>query len=421
MQMSVTGVGTLTAAKRAESVQQIEKLAASNLLHGSESLCKLLRYLAVQALDHPGVPLKEYQIAVDVFGRPSDFDPRQDSTVRVQAGRLRAKLAEYYATAGPEDSIIVELPRGSYTLSLHQRPPATPPDSDLERIAAEPLRRPPYGWLAAVAVLGVLLAAAITTLGIVLVRSGPASAAVGATPQDIAALRSFWKFFLDRTDEPWVVFSNAEFVGRPETGMRYFDPARDFKSDVLDHYTGVGEVLGIHELDHVFALLNHGLRVKRGRLLSLDDAKQNDLIFIGSPSENLPLREIPSTQEFIFKRDDTPVRKGDLVILSAHPKDEEPQMFYATQGLPLVDDYAIVALVPSLSPTRWALILAGTTTIGTQAAVEFVCRARNVEDLLSRLTGSKTGRLVPFEAVLRVKISSGVPVHTELAAVRSSR
>ncbi len=90
----------------------------SHTLHGSESLCKLLRYLADQALKHPGVALKEYQIATEVFGRPADFDPHLDSLVRVQAGRLRSKLFEYYASEGAEDPIIVELRKGAYTLGF---------------------------------------------------------------------------------------------------------------------------------------------------------------------------------------------------------------------------------------------------------------------------------------------------------------
>ena len=46
---------------------QIEKLLGSHALHGSESLCKLLRYLADHALEHPGASPKEYQIATEVF------------------------------------------------------------------------------------------------------------------------------------------------------------------------------------------------------------------------------------------------------------------------------------------------------------------------------------------------------------------
>src|SRR5256885_11050361 len=104
-------------------VSQVDRLVNSHVLHGSESLCKLLRYLAKHALDHPGTPIKEYQIATEVFGRSADFDPQLDSMVRVQAGRLRVKLAEYYNSDGAEDSIIVELPRGTYVLSFHRRAP----------------------------------------------------------------------------------------------------------------------------------------------------------------------------------------------------------------------------------------------------------------------------------------------------------
>ena len=97
-----------------------------------------------------------------------------------------------------------------------------------------------------------------------------------------------------------MIFSNGAFVGRPETGMRYFDPARDSAKEILEHYTGVGEVLAIHALDHTFGLLHRQIRVKRGSLLSLDDVKSTTRIFVGSPAENLTLREIPSTQDFVF-------------------------------------------------------------------------------------------------------------------------
>src|SRR5713226_5476726 len=109
-------------AGNAQNLAQIEKLLSSHSLHGSESLCKLLRYLANQSLDHPGTSPKEYQIATEVFGRPKDFDPHLDSTVRVQAGRLRSKLAEYYASEGPDDQILVDIPRGTYALAFHERP-----------------------------------------------------------------------------------------------------------------------------------------------------------------------------------------------------------------------------------------------------------------------------------------------------------
>jgi hypothetical protein len=93
--------------------------------------------------------------------------------------------------------------------------------------------------------------------------------------------------------------SSAAFVGRPETGMRYYTQ-RAGKSTVYDHYTGVGEVLAVHALDDAFSTLGRRVLVKRGSLFTLDDVTNYNLIFVGSPSENLSLRDIPGTEEFFF-------------------------------------------------------------------------------------------------------------------------
>jgi hypothetical protein len=52
------------------------------------------------------------------LGGQNDFDPHVDATVRVQAGRLRGKLAEYYASEGAEDQLLVDFPRGTYALAF---------------------------------------------------------------------------------------------------------------------------------------------------------------------------------------------------------------------------------------------------------------------------------------------------------------
>ena len=409
--------------EREQFLGQIERLVSSHALHGSESLCKLLRYLAKHAVEHPGSTLKEYQIATEVFGRPSNFDPQLDSTVRVQAGRLRVKLAEYYASNGAEDTIVVELPKGAYALSFHHRGAPVGrthgPRREIERDEGFE-RSGSRRWMIAAGALAVLLACAVAAIVVLLVARNTAEVgAAGHEDTAPAAFHVFWKRFVSGPEEPWVIFSNAAFIGRPETGMRYYEAAHDSRNAILDHYTGVGEVLAIHELDHVFGLLHHRIRVKRGSLFSLDDAKNNNLIFIGSPSENLTLLEIPGTQEFVFQRVVSGRRKGDLEIVNVHPQPDEPKQFLATpSGEPLTEDYAVVALIRGLNPAQSVLILAGTTTIGTQAAVEYVCRQDSIEKLLLRLSVSDTGELKPYEAVLQVKVTRGVPVETQLVALR---
>ena len=416
--------------ERALIQAQIERLANSPVLHGSESLCKLLRYVAKHALDHPGAPLKEYQIATEVFGRQDSFDPQLDSMVRVQAGRLRAKLAEYYGGDGAaDDPVFVELPKGTYVLAFHPRAAGSKNHSALNQedqggreVHSARLQQIPRRWAIAVGVLAVLLAATLTVMAALLFprKVGETSANVNRAGIP-AAFPTFWKGFLTGTEEPWVIFSNARFAGRPDVGMRYYVASRDAGEPILDHYTGVGEVLAVHELDRVFALLHQEIRVKRGSLFSLDDAKNNDLIFIGSPSENLTLLDIPSTQEFTFRQIPSGTRRGNTEIINVHPRAGEPKEYMASPNTePLTEDYAVVALVRGINEGRAELILAGTTTLGTQAAVEYVSRQQSLEELLLRLSVSKSGDLKPFEAVLHVKIVRGVPVQTELVALRKS-
>jgi hypothetical protein len=409
---------------------QIEKLANSSVLHGSESLCKLLRYVAKHALDHPGAPLKEYQIATEVFGRQDDFDPQVDSMVRVQAGRLRTKLAEYYnGDSAVDDPVLVELPKGTYVLAFHPRTPgsknhtAANQDGPLGREETPAKSQQiPRRWAIAVGVLAILLAAALTVMAALLFPRKVGESTANINRAGIpAAFPTFWKGFLTGTEEPWVIFSNARFAGRPDVGMRYYVPSRDAGEPILDHYTGVGEVLAVHELDRVFALLHQEIRVKRGSLFSLDDAKNNDLIFIGSPSENLTLLDIPGTQEFTFRQIPSGTRRGNTEIINVHPRAGEPREYMASPNTePLTEDYAVVALVRGINEGRAELILAGTTTLGTQAAVEYVSRQQSLEELLLRLSVSKSGDLQPFEAVLHVKIVRGVPVQTELVALRKT-
>ena len=80
-------------------------------------------FVAESTLEGRVAEVKELVIGLEVFGRRSaSYDPGADPIVRVQAGRLRAKLAEYYEREGVEDSLLIELPRGRYVPSFRMRP-----------------------------------------------------------------------------------------------------------------------------------------------------------------------------------------------------------------------------------------------------------------------------------------------------------
>ena len=89
-----------------------------------------------------------------------------------------------------------------------------------------------------------------------------------------------------------------------------------------------------------------------------------------------------------------------------HPQPGEPKEFLVNPSHEVTtEDYAVIALVRGLNPGQSVLILAGNTTMGTQAAVEYVCHLNSVEALLPLLSVSENGHLKPFEAVIRVKVT----------------
>src|SRR5579864_1613734 len=199
--MGVTGP---TVVEREQYSAAVDRIAKSQVLHGSESLRKLLRYLAEHSLQNPGVPIKEYQIATEVFGRPADFDPHSDSAIRVQAGRLRVKLADYYATEGNADPIIVELPKGSYTLAFRQRPLGP---KAMESVAPEQptqARRKSLllNWATSVIALSILLAAGVAALVVRFESKGHATTATVGNQTVPPSIQTFWKAFVTGPAEP---------------------------------------------------------------------------------------------------------------------------------------------------------------------------------------------------------------------------
>lgn len=114
---------------------QVERITASEVFRRAERQCRFLRYVVEHNLAGTTDRLKGYTIGLDVFDRDADFDPNLDSIVRVEAGRLRTKLRDYYQDAGRDDPIMVDLPRGAYAPAITLREER---EAALEERAARP-------------------------------------------------------------------------------------------------------------------------------------------------------------------------------------------------------------------------------------------------------------------------------------------
>src|SRR3979411_1987072 len=106
---------------------ELERVLASKGFAHNERLSRFLRLVVERHLEGRDSELKESLIGVEVFGRRPDYDPKQDSIVRTEAARLRTRLAEYYATEGSRNSLVIDVPKGGYTpvfRSAQSRAPA---------------------------------------------------------------------------------------------------------------------------------------------------------------------------------------------------------------------------------------------------------------------------------------------------------
>jgi hypothetical protein len=93
---------------------ELDRVVVSLGFSKSPQLASFLRFVVEEVLAGNGNRIKAYSIATAALGREANFEPQNDSIVRVEAGRLRLTLEHYYANGGHDDPIVIELPRGHY-------------------------------------------------------------------------------------------------------------------------------------------------------------------------------------------------------------------------------------------------------------------------------------------------------------------
>ena len=119
--------------------EQLGRILAGPEFCDAERMARFLRFVVGETLSGRVALLKEAVIGMAVFDRPPGYDPRLDPIVRVEARRLRAKLAKYYSGPGSQDNLIIELPTGAYVPAFRQRTGVSPVRVKV-RIAVMPFR-----------------------------------------------------------------------------------------------------------------------------------------------------------------------------------------------------------------------------------------------------------------------------------------
>lgn len=144
---------------------QLDRMLAHSLFSGADRRARLLRFLIEQTLAGQAEALKESVLAVEVFDRPAAHDPKIDSLVRVEMGRLRSRLIEYYAQAGSSDPVRIEIPRGSYAPVFHLTEPVLQQLEDAAPAPSLPPTRAPRFVIASAVIAALCAISALVWYG----------------------------------------------------------------------------------------------------------------------------------------------------------------------------------------------------------------------------------------------------------------
>ena len=98
-----------TEAEVASIRAQLRKILGSDLFTPGQRQSRFLNYIVEKTLSRQADQLNQFAVAMEVFDRDESFNPSIDAIVRVEAGRLRSKLTEYYAGMGKNDPILIAL------------------------------------------------------------------------------------------------------------------------------------------------------------------------------------------------------------------------------------------------------------------------------------------------------------------------
>lgn len=404
----------------------LKRIVASKQFRSSPRLVELFSYIADASLRDAPEDVTEQQIGQNIFGRKAGYNCSEDSIVRSEVRQLRLKLNVFFAEEGATEESIIEIPKGRYLLEFRPRASRqgqeralkadtvvesrfndheSETDSAHRSVGAKtwtPDSTHRVLWVALI-VMGL----AVSVLAFKRHSGDPGGNA-----------EVLWEPFLSG-NQPIVVYSNAMLRGTSQGGIQDVSDvpsessAIDSSSTRLDDsYTGVGEVAAVHALDRVFAQRGMDFRLRRSLLLSWEEARDNNIIVIGSTAQNKAMKSLPTTKDFTFGNPKDGIPYWGIVNHNAKPN--EKPFYTGGDHAPQIEDFAIIALLQGPTERHWILLLGGLGTHGTQAAAEFAMSEKGAGRLQELL--GPAGRPHPFEAVLHFNMVGEVPIDPEIVA-----
>lgn len=416
-----------------EKRELVVRVAESAAFQKSPRLRAFLLYVAECTLENRPEDAREQQIAQHVFHRKPGYNPGQDNIVRVEARSLRKRLETYFATEGKNEPIVLSMPKGSYALSFDPRCQepvefAEPAQAPLPEppAAAAPVQRAPRSWRSHV------LTAMVGVLACLVVVQWYAARGVKARQSPSAPRTLPFSALMSDPLDTYIVTSDASLVLiqeliRRQLSLDDYIKRRYPESDKPDstgldllrllrgrQYTNAAEVALAGRIMQL-SPPSHRVFLRYSRDMQVADFKNRNVVLLGSPLGNPWTQLLGGSLTFQFEMDER--QRGKIRNRAPRPGE---QLVYSmtTPAGETGHSYGVIAFLPNVTGAGSALLIAGTSGEGTQAAGEFILDEARAVKTLKAIGIDPTGPPRYFEILIKVDAVAGNPSRSTVLAER---
>lgn len=384
-------------ADRKAILDQLERLLASPVFRTSRRLSSFLRYIVEETLANGGGNLKERTIGVNVFGRAPDYDTSGEPVVRVSAGDLRKRIAQYYHEPGRDNELRIDLPIGSYHPVFHlpaaafatltaasAMAPFAAPDTTTRETAVAVELDPEPRPAVSIAPMAQRNLRSLRFYGLAVLAALLGGAAIiSAIKMPGNAYDQFWKPVVDS----------------PGPVLVYVGARQDDDRMVFEDAVALGELSGmLRARDRAF------------RILKPSDAtpevlKQGPSLLIGGFT-NAVARRLTQQLRFTFATDDAGPPFTGYIQDRQNLNRRDWSVPKGPLGTPpTFTDYAIVTRVIDPVTDKIAVVSAGIRKYGTLEAAEFLSHPEQIEAITRGAPWD--WRKKDMQAVLAIDVKDG--------------
>ena len=419
---------------RSELLQQLDRIVCSKHFRNSKRYPPFLRFVVEQTLAGKTEELKERTLGVDVFARRSDYDTNADPIVRVTAGEIRKRIAQYYQEPGHENELRIDLPLGSYVPLFLPPAHAThnvehdhlhnhfhdhlhdPIEDHLNQTGVLIATTPGHGHevvepntarsisLADRRVKRIFLFALLPVLVIAACWTG----ILLRNHSRDKGINYFWRPVITSGNPALIVIGvhTLDSTGQDMPVNTHASSGEDENESMLtsmirSDMVPVSDIVSYSKVTDLLTRRNSVYRTKGSADTKIEDLRQGPVILIGG-LDNVWTMRLASSLRYTFFAS----TKLESEIRDSRDSSRVWKFNNMQPATGNTRDYAIVASYFDPTIEQHVLIVAGIGKTGTQAAAEFLTSNRHLETWLAE---SRPPQNKNIELVLSTEILDGQP------------